>query len=226
MPNRSKEDQARALEQLSGGQMPAEGEAEGRDEAVAPEASKPGIEPRPVGPVRPAAPAGQLSPVGRPSQPPGTAAPRLPRPTEVPALSNRPAAPPPPDEVESQSQPPLSLETGVDDDDAVIVPAPDPRVFHHKSTPAGYSQRLGGFGRSLTFRRTFIPILLTGGLICLALATIHFITWGSGDNPLRGLPGWLVGLLFLFAAVLWGLAVINMMVVKHMLEPKGEPAPP
>lgn len=227
MPNRSKEDLARALEQLSGEQTPkAEGEDQGRDAAGPDKTNRAFGVPRPAGPARPAAPAGQLPPVGRPSQPAGTAAPPPPRPPVGLAVPDRPAAPPPTAHVESPSHPPPSSETVVDDDDAVIVPAPDPRVFLHKSSEPIGSHKQTGFGRSLKFRRTFIPILLTGGLICLALGAIHFIAWSSGENPLRALPGWLVALLFVFAVVLWGLAIANMLVVKHMLEAEAEPAAP
>jgi len=108
----------------------------------------------------------------------------------------------------------------------VIVPAPDPAVFLHKSDYAIGASKHAAFGQGLTFRRTFIPILLTGGLICIALGVVHFFTWSSGDNPLHGLPTWLVALLFLFAVLLWGLAVMNMMVVKQMLEGKRMPDGP
>ena len=228
MPNRSKEDLARALEQLSGGPTSkAEGEEQGRD-ATGPEnkTDKTVGVPRPPGPVRPAAPAGQLPPVGRPSQPAGTAAPPPPRPPAALAVSDRPAVPPRIAHVETPSHPPPSSETVVDDDDAVIVPAPDPRVFLHKSNAPIGSHKQAGFGRSLRFRRTFIPILLTGGLICLALGTIHFIAWSAGENPLRALPGWLVALLFVFSVALWGLAIANMIVVKQMLEAEAQPAAP
>ena len=95
-------------------------------------------------------------------------------------------------------------------------------VFLHKRHAAAEPSKARAFGQGLTFRRTFIPILLTGGLICLVLGALHF-AWNSSDNPLGGLPGWLVALLFVFALLLWGLAGMNMAVVRHMMEAQRQP---
>ena len=65
----------------------------------------------------------------------------------------------------------------VDDDDAVIVPAPEPEVFvsHTPKAPAGP----GGI-RSLAFRRTVIPILLTCGVLLIGVGLLRWI--GGPDS--------------------------------------------
>lgn len=111
----------------------------------------------------------------------------------------------------------------VEDDDAVIVPAPDASVFLHKPDYAGKKPKGPAFGQSARFRQTFIPILLTGGLIMIGLGALHFL-WQAENNPTNGLPVWLVGALFLLGAALWGLAVANMLSVKHILDAQRKSA--
>lgn len=103
------------------------------------------------------------------------------------------------------------------DDDAVIVPAPDASVFLQRPDYASKKPKPVPFGQSVGARRTFIPILLTGGFIMVALGVLHFV-WLADNNPTGGLPVWLVALLFLFGLVLWGAAFANMMTVKHLLD--------
>jgi hypothetical protein len=103
------------------------------------------------------------------------------------------------------------------DDDAVIVPAPDASVFLQKPDYAAKKPKAVPFGQSIGARRTFIPILLTGGFIMVALGVLHFV-WLADNNPTGGLPVWLVALLFLFGLILWGVAFANMMTVKHLLD--------
>ena len=103
-----------------------------------------------------------------------------------------------------------------DDDDAVIVPAPDASVFFHKPEYATKPKQ-APVGSSLKFRRTIIPIALTGGFIMAALGAIHFL-WSGENNPMGGLPIWLVSIMFAFALLLWTVAGANMMTVKQMLE--------
>lgn len=106
----------------------------------------------------------------------------------------------------------------VDDDDAVIVPAPDASVFFHKPDYAA-RQAAKVFGQSVRFRRTVIPILLTAGLVMNGLGALHFL-WNNENNPMGGLPVWLLIVLFFFGLATWGLAVANMLVVKQLLDPQ------
>ena len=136
------------------------------------------------------------------------------------APSARPAAPtasivqPPAPVVQPTYQEPAA--STIDDDDQVIVPAPDASVFFHKPDYAP-KQKGVAFGQSISFRQTLIPILLTGGLIMIGLGSLRFI-WQSENNPLGGLPIVLVIILFVFGAILWGLAAANMIVVKQILD--------
>ena len=104
----------------------------------------------------------------------------------------------------------------IDDDDQVIVPAPDASVFFKPDYANKPKPKTAGFGQSIGFRQTTIPILFTGGFILIALAALHYL-WNADNNPMGGLPVWLTGVMFLFGLVLWGLAVANMMTVKHLI---------
>ena len=121
------------------------------------------------------------------------------------------------------SLPPQSPVDEVDDDDAVIVPAPDASVFFHKPDYAA-KQHIKPFGQSLRFRQTVIPILLTAGLIMNGLATLHFV-WRSDNNPMGGLPIWLLIVLFIFGLAIWGMAVMNMLAVKQELDARKNSSP-
>lgn len=153
--------------------------------------------PRPAAPVtRPAGPVARPgAPAARPATPPAGA---------------RPAAP-----AAFHATPP-STESQIVDDDAVIVPAPDASVFLHKPQYAPRPKRQA-FGQSIHFRQTLIPILLTAGFIMISLGALHF-TWSSENNPMTDLPGWFLGVLFGFGALLWVLAVANMLSVKSALQ--------
>jgi hypothetical protein len=107
-------------------------------------------------------------------------------------------------------------EATVDDDDAVIVPAPDASVFYHQPEYAT-KPKAAPFGQSMGYRQTFIPVLLTAGFIMVVLGALHFL-WNSENNPMGGLPIWLVAILFLFGLVMWGLAIANMLTVKQILD--------
>ena len=136
------------------------------------------------------------------------------RPTAIP----RPAAPSAPRTPAAAPEP----QPIVYDDDAVIVPAPDASVFLHARKNPTQPRAKASFGQSLSFRRTVIPMLLTGGVILIGLGVLRFI-WGG---PLAGLPPWVVGLLFFIGLLLWGLAGANMVVVRHMLESSGRSVNP
>jgi hypothetical protein len=101
------------------------------------------------------------------------------------------------------------------DDDAVIVPAPDASVFYHKPDYASKNKK-PAFGQSIRFRQTLIPILLTSGFIMVVLGALHFL-WSGENNPMGGLPIWLLAVLFLFGLLLWAAAAANMLSVKNAL---------
>jgi hypothetical protein len=150
--------------------------------------------------VRPAAPTLSQAPL-----PPVTGAAPLP-----------PVTPPTSDPSDISS----SLANVVDDDDAVIVPAPSPEVFVHRPAPPR-APRLPLYAR-MGFRRTIIPILLTMG-VALPACAAWWCTLDE-DSPLK-----LLGLRFpitlaVVGVVLLALGIVNVIQVKHQLEIEGAPA--
>jgi hypothetical protein len=194
-----------------------------RPPAPKPSASAPSAAARPQ---RPGAPIRPTTPTAKPaSTPPLSPAPRPQRPTTP---STRPSAPgspnltspePPPVDNGISTVTPLSSEEQpvvIDDDDAVIVPAPDASVFapkpiHHRHIGLTH----GTVYQTVEFRRTIIPILLTCGVLMIAFGLLKPLL--GQDSPLADLPGWLPIVLFAAGALLLGLAVLNMLSVRQQL---------
>lgn len=203
MPNPSNDDAARRLERLSGGAGPSP-------------SSQPVQRPRtpqpvPQRPAQPVVPAPQPQPAG--------AVPKPARPVVRPAAPPvRPAAPTAP---QPKATPHKAPDLAIADDDSVIVPAPDASVFLHKPDYAPRRVKSARAGVSLKFRQTFIPILLTGGFILIVLAALHFL-WVADNDPMAGIPMWMVGIMIALGLGLWGLAAMNMMAVRQILR-AGEP---
>jgi hypothetical protein len=106
----------------------------------------------------------------------------------------------------------------IDDDDAVIVPAPAPEVFAHR--PAPPRVRRQPFYQQLAFRRTIIPILLTMSVALPACAVWWFMQ--GQDSPIRSL-GLKFPITFLVLGLIsLGLAIANMLHVKHELARAAE----
>jgi len=100
------------------------------------------------------------------------------------------------------------------DDDAVIVPAPDLASIVSSRTLTRSATR----DKSLFFRRTMIPILLTCGAIFGVLAILWFRL--DPESPPRASTGiWLPAAFALIALTLLTLAVINMLQVRHLMRP-------
>jgi hypothetical protein len=121
--------------------------------------------------------------------------------------------------------PPESRLQIVDDDDAVLIPelAPERLASASRYGAARPTSRAGGT-RSLFFRRTMIPILLTCGLIFPALAAMWFTS--DHDHVVRRTGPWLPVALVALGAVFLLLAVINMAQVKHLMTRQRPPAAP
>jgi len=196
--------------------------------------------PAPPGPVihRPTG-----TPSARPRPQPRVNAPPAAAPTAVPPATARqgrpsqpvPSAPPPPRPVAPATpsptyQPPAAPAaatsssyitddgetTGiqpVDEDDAVIVPAAPLSALGFRPH-AGPSASVTA-ARALDRRRTIIPLLLTAGLLLLATAVLRFVA--HPDSPLAGLPAWIPVVLVLVAAVILGVAGLNMAQVRQHL---------
>ena len=102
----------------------------------------------------------------------------------------------------------------VDEDDAVIVPAPPASAFLPYRSPTAAAAKTSP--TRLSLRRTLIPILLTCGIILLVLGTMPFFL--SEENPLSQLPHWMSYSLWALGMFLLALGVVNMLAVKHLLE--------
>jgi hypothetical protein len=109
----------------------------------------------------------------------------------------------------------MNVPVEMEDDDAVIVPAPDPAVFVH--CPAPRPPVRVHRVQTLEFKRTIIPILLTLGVVCPALALVGLLA--PPTSPLSVLrSGWFAGPFVLIGVLNLALAVVTMLQVKHELE--------
>jgi hypothetical protein len=111
----------------------------------------------------------------------------------------------------------------IDDDDSVIVPAPDTSVFtpRPKIRSSAETRARAAARRSLEFRRTLIPILLTCAVVMLGFASLKFIV--GPDSTLTLTPTWAPVLLAAAAGILLALAVVNMISVKANMHALKEP---
>ena len=105
----------------------------------------------------------------------------------------------------------------VDDDDSVIVPAPDASVFNPKKKSITSAEARAKIQKKkrLEYRRTLIPILLTTGTLLLIFGVLKFLA--GPDSQLANLPGWAPLVLLGVGAFLLVLAAINMLSVKQEL---------
>ena len=194
-------------------------------------AAKPGL--RPTTQQIPRGPAPKIMPRSpRPDGPPSASPPV----TGAGAPPKRAAAPTlqaPTSAVQNftSSAPATSLEDGdhapdsdgqiIDDDDAMNIPAPDASVFARKSRQAPAPRpRSSAIYQTIEFRRTMIPVLLTTGLIMIVFAIAKFSM--SEDSPLGALPAWLPVVLLGTGAVIFILAVFNMLSVKSAIAADGK----
>ena len=157
----------------------------------------------------------------KPQKPGASGAPQ-PQPT---SRKQRPAAPAPREETSAAAPPEPRMQI-VDDDDAVMIPELAPERLAstslYGSTRADASA--GGGARSLFFRRTMIPILLTCGAMFPALAALWFST--DLDHVVRRTGRWLPVTLVVLGAVFLLLGVVNMAQVRHLMaQRKASPTP-
>jgi hypothetical protein len=180
--------------------------------AVTPAASAPA----PIKPARPAAPA--LASQPQPAAPVRPTAPviRKDRPT-APTIRQSPAEP----DVDGGQSTGLSSQADdsqiIDDDDSVIVPAPEASVFMPKAKPITSADARAKIQKKkrLEYRRTLIPILLTTGVMLLIFGVLKFLA--GPDSQLANIPGWAPLMLLGIGVFLLVLAGINMLSVKHEL---------
>lgn len=191
MTNRSNDDIANALRGL------ASGEHSDADRQVQ------DVGPQPLpGPRPPAAPVNspRPPPTPRPGAPARPAAPVNPG-VKIPPPAGITAALPPTTAFVSDVPP-----AGVDDDDAVIMPAPSVEYLAHQPHHAPVPTRSPA-ERTVRFRATVIPIMLTGGLLMVAAAVLKYTV--APDAPLAAMPTWSAFLLLLTGAALLVVAGLN-----------------
>jgi hypothetical protein len=128
------------------------------------------------------------------------------------------AAPPPEPEPEPADAEAPAMQ---DDDDSVIVPAaPMEYLGHASAAPHRHKARSHKVDLdSLEFRRTTIPIFLTGGVLLFVAGILRFIV--GTDAPLSDLPSWMAFVAWGGGAFMIGGAIMNMLRVKNQLARAG-----
>jgi hypothetical protein len=190
--------------------------AEGAGAAPKPPTTVPPVRQRPASPTVAVPPA----PPSRPATP---AAPVI-----APATSRRarPAAPVARSVTVTHEQTQSEINGGlsigaddgqvIDDDDSVIVPAPDPSVFDYRSKKVTADARAKVLRqKNLNYLRTLIPILFTFGILLIAFASLKFLS--GQDSMLSSMPIWIPVILIFGALVFFTFMAICMVVVKKML---------
>jgi len=172
---------------------------------------------------RPSHPAAPQSPTPRPASP----GPRQPAPGSM-NLGAPPAPVAPP-----AAQPADGFVTGdettnvqpLDDDDVVIVPAAPLSSLGYRP-PARPARAAVPMFKTLAFRRTAIPILLTAAAVLLGTAVLKFVV--HPDSVLALMPQWVPIALGAVALVFLLVALLNMVQVRKQLrpvQPGAAPAP-
>jgi hypothetical protein len=104
----------------------------------------------------------------------------------------------------------------VEDDDTLNMPAPAPETFAYRPLPARPRKEL--LSRTVEFKQTLIPILLTLGVLFMGIATWSLVL--GEESPVAGsalIPFSLLGM----GAVMLLFAVLTMFQVRNQLaQPK------
>jgi hypothetical protein len=116
---------------------------------------------------------------------------------------------------DSSGLPNSSMEIVDDDDDLIAVPELSSGLAALRSAARPAPAPAPQPPRSLFFRRTAIPILLTCGVLLPSLAGAWF--WTDEDSLVRTTGLWLPVTLLVLGAAFLLLAVVNMAQVRHML---------
>jgi len=180
-------------------------------------------------PMRPASPNSKARPAGPPSAIPVPSGPsaagptpgRAPAPTTVRPPVAPPPPPPPPVELTPEEQAlaqmaALEAEADavahvVEDDDTLNMPAPSAEAFAHRPASRAKKQLLA---RTVGFKQTMIPILLTAGVILIGVTVWSFVL--GDESPLAQLAYVAFSLLGI-GIVLLAFAVVTMLQVKHQI---------
>lgn len=215
MTNWSNDDIAKALHGLASGDHAEPQEGPGQSAHGVPVAPTPAPAPKPLLPPAAAGPVDTLNPgrVARPSTPEsGTARPAGPPAVRATAIPVRaPGSPPPAAPPLQPASAPFVVGDGgeADADDAVLMPAPSVEYLaHHPHAPTQpRGLQAGSLSRSVRFRRTLIPILLTTGLLMVLTAVLKYSV--NPDAPLAAMPVWMAILLAVSGVALVVVAGLN-----------------
>ena len=181
-------------------------------QSAAPARSSNDPKPIPSPAASPAAPSAPLNAMPRRPQPQPQPGPKRVRP-ESPTLSSGPSS----SSISSDTSgpPDSSMEIVDDDNDMIAVPELSSGLAALRSAARPAPATAAQPPRSLFFRRTAIPILLTCGVLLPSLAGAWF--WTDEDSLVRTTGLWLPVTLLVLGAAFLLLAVVNMAQVRHML---------
>jgi hypothetical protein len=107
----------------------------------------------------------------------------------------------------------------VEDDDTLNLPAPSPEVFAHRPAPPRPRREL--LSRTLGFKQTLIPILLTMGVLMIGIGAWSFYL--GEESPVAGDLVIQLSLLGI-GVVMLGFCVLTMFQVRSQLNATAEPA--
>ena len=163
---------------------------------------------------RPAMPASRPADPGVPRSAPPSAPANVT--ASPPAARSRPAGPARPAVPGQPASHGYEQEVFDDGDDTVLDGLPATPLDYRGPKPAAAARpRKPPIFKTLGFRRTVIPVLLTTGFMMLAMCAARWVV--DEEAPLALLPGWTGILLLVTGAVLIVLAVANMMLVRAEL---------
>ena len=95
----------------------------------------------------------------------------------------------------------------------MLAPAPDASDFVHK--PLSYKSPQTKMAAGLSFKQTLIPILLTTGVMLIVFGSLKFIM--GAESPFSALPGWTLGVMFGFGALMLAFGAFTMLQVREQL---------
>ncbi len=108
-----------------------------------------------------------------------------------------------------------AMENVVEDDDSVIVPAPPMEALGHQHLEyARPHVRVPTF-KSMSIRRTLIPVLLTSGVMISLFGIVKFVV--PEEAALSMLPPWMCLIAICMGLALASLGVLNMLLVRQQL---------
>jgi len=107
----------------------------------------------------------------------------------------------------------------IEDDDTLNLPAPSPEMLAHRPAPPRPKREL--LSRTLGFKQTLIPILLTMGVLMIGIAAWSFVL--GEESPIAGDQVIQLSLLSI-GVVMLGFGVLTMFQVKSQLNSANDAA--